>query len=332
MFTRVKILFAVAIISICTAVSLHADNTVTTTESGEFVAMVNGSGVSRNDFDLSLASAEKQFANIGNLPGEGPLNVKKEVLDRLIDIELMVQDAKKRGIAADDTKVNASLDTFKKQFNEENTFSSFLEQNSITEEIMTSQLRKQAMIQNLQNELVKEFTAKITISDTDIKSFYDANIEKFVQPEQVKASHILIKVDPAADEATVQKAKGELEVIQQKIKEGGDFAELARANSGCPSSAQGGDLGFFGKGQMVKPFEDAAFALKPGETSEIVTTQFGFHLIKMDEKKDAGTVPFEEVKERISQYLSQMQLDVAQQEYMKGLREKAEISTLITLD
>lgn len=334
MFTRIiKTLLGVAAVSLFSTASLYADSTVATTENGEFVAKVNGSGISRKDFDWSLASAEQQFAQIGNQPGaENQVNVKKEVLDRLIDIELMLQDAKKRGIAADDTQVNTSLDAFKKQFNEENTFSSFLETNSLTEEIMKSQLQKQLTIQSLQQELMKEFSAKTTTSDADAKKFYDANIEKFAQPEQVKASHILIKVDPAADEAAAQKARGELEVIQQKIKDGGDFAELARANSSCPSSAQGGDLGFFGKGQMVKPFEDAAFALKPGETSDIVKTQFGYHLIKMDEKKDAGTVPFEDVKERISQYLSQMELDVSQQGYIKGLRDNAKIVTLIKFD
>lgn len=331
MFTRIKTLLAVATISIFAAASLHADTTATT-ENGEFVAKVNGSGVSRKDFDWSLASAEKQFASIGNQPGMGQVNVKKEVLDRLIDFELMIQDAKKRGVVADDTKVGSSLDEFKKQFNEENTFSSFLEKNSLTEEIMKSQLRKQLTIQSLQKELVNEFSAKITTSGADAKTFYDANVDKFKRPEQVKASHILIKVDPAADEATAQKARGELEAIQQKIKEGGDFAELARTNSSCPSSAQGGDLGFFGKGQMVKPFEDATFALSPGETSDIVETQFGFHLIKMEEKTEAGTVPYEEVQERISQYLSQVQLDQAQQDYIKGLRGKAEITTLIKLD
>jgi peptidyl-prolyl cis-trans isomerase C len=333
MFTRIiRPLLAVAIISLFTTACVNAENADATSENGEFVAKVNGSGVSRKDFDWSLASAEKQFANIGNQPGADQVNVRKEVLDRMIDIELMLQDAKKRGVVADDTQVSSSLDAFKKQFNEENTFSSFLETNGLTEDIMKAQLRKQLTVQSLQQELVKEFSAKATTPNADIQAFYDTNIEKFAQPEQIKASHILIKVDSAADEAAAQKARGELEAIQQKIKEGGDFAELARTNSSCPSSAQGGDLGFFGKGQMVKPFEDAAFALKPGETSDIVQTQFGYHLIRMDEKKDAGTVPFEEVKERISQYLSQVQLDQAQQEYIKGLRDNAEITTLIKFD
>lgn len=333
MFTRlIKALLAVSTLSIFTAASLYADNIGATTENGEFVAKVNGTGISRNEFDWSFAAAEKQFASIGNQPGAGQVNVKKEVLDQLVDLELMIQDAKKRGVVADEIQVNTGLEAFKKQFDEQNTFSSFLEENSITEEIMKSQLRKQLTIQTLQKELVAEFTAKITTSDSETKAFYDANVERFKQPEQVRASHILIKVDSAGDEAAAQKARGDIEAIQQQLKDGGDFAELARANSGCPSSAQGGNLGFFGKGQMVKPFEEAAFSLKPGEISNIVETSFGYHLIRLEEKRDAGAVPFDEVEQRISDYLSQVKLDQLQQEYVKGLRDNAEITTLIKLD
>lgn len=334
MFTRIiKTLLGVAALFMLTAASLHADTTVTTTENGEFVAKVNGSAILRKEFDWSLVSAEKQFASIGNQPGAGQVNLKKEVLDRLVDIELMVQEAAKRGIVVEEKEITTNLDSFKGQFDDkENTFSAFLETNNLTEEEMKAQLRRQLVIQGFQKELVKELEAGSKTSDEDAKVFYEANIDKFNRPEQVRASHILISVDPAADDAGSQKARADLEAIRNKIKEGGDFAELARTSSSCPSSAQGGDLGFFGKGQMVQPFEEAAFALKPGETSEIVETQFGYHLIKMAEKKEAGTVPFEEVKVRISEYLSQSKLDAAQQEYIKGLRDKAEITTLIALD
>ena len=106
------------------------------------------------------------------------------------------------------------------------------------------------------------------------------------KPEQVKASHILVKVDAGADEAKKAEARKKIQEIQQKVKAGGDFEALATENSDCPSKAKGGDLGFFERGQMVKPFEEAAFALKPGEVSGIVETQFGYHIIKVQEKKD----------------------------------------------
>ena len=312
--------------------SLHADAGAEIKDA-EFAAKVNGVGISSKDFDRSVDAAEKQFAGIGKQPGmNSPVNVKKEVMNRLIDFELMLQDAKKRGIVVDEARVDSNLDSFKSQFTEENTFSSFLEQNGLTEEEMKEQFRRRETIQELQKVLMSELMAQITLSDEKTKAFYDKNIENFKRPEQVKASHILISVAQDADDAAKKEARGKIEEVQKKVQSGEDFAELARANSSCPSNAQGGDLGFFGKGQMVKPFEDATFALKPGETSDIVETQFGYHLIKMTEKKEAGTVPYEEVQERISQYLSQVELDQAQQDYIKGLRDKAEIATLVKLD
>ena len=328
------LLIVTAFISLGTT-SLHADAGAEIKDS-EFAAKVNGVGISSKNFNQALAAAEQQFARIGNQPGDtggnNSANVKKEVLNRLIDFELMLQDAKKRGIVVDETIITSNLDAFKKQFTEENPFSSFLEKNDITEEIMKEQLRKQHTIQKFQGELQKELTAEISVSDDAVKEFYDKNIDKFKKPEQVRASHILISVDPTADEAAAQKALEEIQVIHKQVKEGTDFSELARIKSSCPSSKQGGDLGFFGKGQMVKPFEDAAFALKPGEVSAPVETQFGYHLIKLEEKKEAGTMPLDEVKARISQYLTQVELDVALEEYIVSLRDKAQITKLIKLD
>jgi peptidyl-prolyl cis-trans isomerase C len=104
-------------------------------------------------------------------------------------------------------------------------------------------------------------------------------------PEQVHARHILVKVDPKADATQKAAARKKIEDIQKQLKNGEDFSELAKKASDCPSNAKGGDVGYFGRGQMVKPFEDAAFSLKPGEVSGIVETEFGLHLIKVMDKK-----------------------------------------------
>ena len=117
-------------------------------------------------------------------------------------------------------------------------------------------------------------------------------------PEQVRASHILIStkpIDPNADpnQAKAQ-AKDKAEELLKKVKDGADFAALAKENSDCPSNAQGGDLGLFPRGQMVKPFEDAAFALKVGEISDLVETQFGYHIIKVTEHQDPNQITFRE--------------------------------------
>ncbi len=154
--------------------------------------------------------------------------------------------------------------------------------------------------------LQKEVIEKFTVSEEDMKSYYETHEEEFKKPEMVKARHILVMVEKSASEEEKHKAKEKAEDILKKIKSGDDFVKLASEFSDDTlSKPNGGDLGFFARGRMVKPFEDAAFALKPGEISDIVETQFGYHIIKVDEKKGAEIEPFDTVKDRINQKLLQ---------------------------
>jgi peptidyl-prolyl cis-trans isomerase C len=137
-------------------------------------------------------------------------------------------------------------------------------------------------------------------------------------------------VDPKADSAKKEEARKKIESVQEKLKAGGDFAALAKELSDCPSKEKGGDLGYFGKGQMVKPFEDAALALKPGETSGIVETQFGYHIIKLVEIKTEGIMPYTEVKDQLTQYLKQEKVKAGLDSYLAGLEKMSKIEKLIT--
>jgi len=154
--------------------------------------------------------------------------------------------------------------------------------------------------------LKREVTQKISVPDSEVKQYYDAHQDEFKTPEMVKAKHILIRVAPGASEEDKKKAMGKAEDILKQIKGGAEFEKLAGEVSEDPGSkTKGGDLGFFAKGRMVKPFEDAAFALKPGELSGVVETQFGYHIIKVDETKEPSIEPFDKVKEKINQKLVQ---------------------------
>jgi peptidyl-prolyl cis-trans isomerase C len=159
----------------------------------------------------------------------------------------------------------------------------------------------------LANEYLKrEIAQKITVPDDELKSYYDSHKDEFKTQDMVKARHILVRVDNSASDDEKKKAKEKTELYLKKIKDGEDFAKLASDFSDDPGSkAKGGDLGFFPRGRMVKPFDDAAFSLKPGETSGIVETQFGFHIIKVEDRKDSSVESFDVVKERLKQKLSQ---------------------------
>ncbi len=163
-----------------------------------------------------------------------------------------------------------------------------------------------------------EVEALLASDPERVRATYDERVLEYDRPEQVRARHILIRLAEDADAETEAEARERMDAAVKRIEEGADFAEVAREASEGPSSEEGGDLGFFPRGRMVKPFEDVAFSLEPGATSEVVRTSHGLHLIRVEEKKAALVVPFEEVQDEIAR-------DLARRE--KGLelaRERAE--------
>ncbi len=145
----------------------------------------------------------------------------------------------------------------------------------------------------------KDYSSQVQITEDQLYDYYDDHRREYVQEEEVRARHILAKVPEGASEKVDQEAKKKMEGLLSRVKAGGDFAKLAQENSDCPSSSKGGDLGFFGRGQMAKPFEDAAFSLKVGEISDVIKTEFGYHIIKVEERKEAQTREFDQVTDEV---------------------------------
>ena len=152
--------------------------------------------------------------------------------------------------------------------------------------------------------LKKEIIDKIHATEEDMQLYYKAKQEEFKIPEMVKARHIFVKVEKTASDEEKKKAKDKAEEILKRVKSGEDFAQLASELSDDKGSkTKGGDLGFFPRGRMVPPFEQAAFSLKPGDISEIVETPFGFHIIKVEEKKESVLEPYDKVKDKVKEKL-----------------------------
>ena len=149
----------------------------------------------------------------------------------------------------------------------------------------------------------KDFKSQVKVSDDEIKEYYEENLDTFKEPKKVKARHILFRLKPNASKEDEEKVKKKAEEVLKLAREGKDFAELAKKYSEGPSKSSGGDLGYFSKGKMVKAFENAAFSLKKGEISDLVRTRFGYHIIKVEDIKEARTKPLEEVKEKIKDIL-----------------------------
>jgi len=291
------------------------------------VAVVNGSVITRDEFDREMSLVWRRFASTGQPVSNSQLSeMEKKVLENLIDRELLFQETQARGIKVEEGAINEQIKTLKKRFPDEEQFKSALVRMNLSEADVRSQIGKGLAIQTF---IGKEFEEKASVSGKEAKAYYDNHPESFKQPEQVHAKHILIKVAPEADESQKSAAHKKIEAIQEKLKKGEDFATLAREVSEGPSSVKGGDLGYFGRGQMVKPFQDAAFALAPGEVSGIVETRFGYHLIKVIEKKPETIIAYDEVKAELQEYLKGKKVETHLNTYIKELKGKAKVERFL---
>jgi peptidyl-prolyl cis-trans isomerase C len=289
------------------------------------VARINGTVITRGELSRAVKALMAQNPQSGTLSPELMKQAESSTLDNLIAAELLYQAGSKLTIKDLDKQVDDKFTQSKARFTSPAEFEKALKANDINEKELREYTRKDIIINSLVNT---EIAPAIKITDEDIKKFYTENVDRFKRPESVKASHILIGVDQKATPEEKQKARAKADEILKKLKSGGDFAALAKSDSTCPSKAQGGDLGFFSRGQMVPPFEKAAFAMKPGELSEVVETQFGYHIIKVTDKQAEETTKFEEVKDKIRDYLKGQKMQQAIAAHITTLRGKAKVEIL----
>jgi len=299
-----------------------------TTSPKEKVAVVNGTVITRGELDQELRVVMQRFGRAGKAIGGPQLSqLEPQALESLIGRELLFQEAKGAGISVKDEIVNAQLGKLKQRFPDEAAFKKAMAQMHLSEKDVRQQIRRGMTIQQW---IDGKFVKTISVPEKDVKDYYDANPKMFQRPEEVRASHILMKVDEKADEKTKLKARKELEEIQKKLLKGEDFAKLAKEHSQGPSAAKGGDLGFFRRGQMVPPFEKAAFALKKGKVSDIVVTRFGYHLIKVTDRKPGKTFSYPEVKEKLTEFLKERKVSKAIESHVKELKKRAKVERFLS--
>ena len=291
----------------------------------DVVARVNGEDVKKAEFEMAIKSIEDRARSA--VPAEQRDQVYRQVLDRLIGFHLLVQEAKARKVVAPPWEVDGQVEQIKKQFPTEDAFKQMLQARGVS----LDQLRNDTAQTIAVNVMLKnELEPKIVVAEADSKKFYDENKPRFRQDDAVHASHILIRTPENADAAAKAKAKTQADDLLAQIKKGGNFTDLAKAHSQDPgSAANGGDLGFFSKGQMVPAFEQAAFGLKPGETSGVVETPFGFHIIRVSEFKAGRDLTYAEVKAQIEDYLKQQLRDQKSQQFVDQLKAKGKIQIFI---
>ncbi len=298
------------------------------------VVTVNGQAITESQLSRRVDMAIKQAGpRLANLPPQYAEQVKKQarqqVLENLVIEQLLNEQVVALGVKITDEEILAEIAKNgakqQPQMSVEQFKAAVEGQGGNFEDVKKDFGRGMGYMKLLETK----YGDKATVNDEEAKQYYDSHLTDFAIPEQVRASHILAMTqpkDPNADPNQVKAAaKEKIEKLYKQVKEGGDFAAIAKENSDCPSAAEGGDLGLNPREAWVKPFSDAAFALKVGEVSNIVETQFGYHIIKVTDHKDASTTPFEEAKTRIVDGLSRQKRQTILREYIQSLKDKAKI-------
>ncbi|MGH2398224.1 MAG: peptidylprolyl isomerase [bacterium] len=252
-------------------------------------ATINGEVIYASDLAREVGAIARQYGiDLNSEQGRAQRSeISRIVLDQLIEQRLILQEARRRGALATDTQVDAALAEIQANFPSAAEFQFALDQRGLTLNDLRDRLRTNATVQNLQSKV-----SKATVSEEEIEKFYQANRKDFDQPEQVRVRHILVATE------------AEARFVLARLNRGEKFQDLAQTLSKDPGSReQSGDLGFIGRGQLVPEFERVAFTLQPGQVSDVVKTQFGYHIIQMIERKMAQPSRLEQVREQIRRQL-----------------------------
>ena len=284
---------------------------------------MNSEAVNKADFDFLVRNVE---LNNGPIPPDRRNEILRKILDDLVTYTMLKQEATARNIVVADAEIDQQLAVMKQEARTEAAFAKALADRKMTMERLRSDAKTQLAISKMMSAQVASATPA---TDADAKTFYEKNPDKFKRGESVRASHILIRVSEKAPEEEKQKARARIDAVLKRARSGEDFAVLAREHSQDGSAAQGGDLNYFVKGRMVQPFDQVAFSLKNNEISDVVTTEFGYHIIKVVDHKPAGPVPFDEVSDNIKQYLSEQKKQETAKSFIDSIKQKAKIEVLI---
>ena len=298
----------------------------------EVVAKGKGVSIKRSQLDDAMVSIKSTFAARGqDLPPDEMNRLEQQVLDRLIQVQILLQKANDQDKAAGKEVCQKRMDAFKTRAGSEEAFARQLKSVGTSPQELQSKMTDESTA-----EAVLERELNIKVSEQDVQKFYEDNPSKFEQPEMVRASHVLIGTrDPETNKDLPEDQKAakrkKAEDILKRARAGEDFSKLAKDNSDDPGSKDKGGEYQFARGQMVPEFETAAFSLKTNQISDIVTTTYGYHIIKLNEKIPAKKIELAKVAPDVKEYLKQQEMQKHQQDlqaYLEKLKKDAGVEIL----
>jgi peptidyl-prolyl cis-trans isomerase C len=256
--------------------------------------------------------------------------MRKEAMDMLIEQELIVQAAAASGIEVSAEEIDAAWADVSEPFDNKQQFLLRLDTEGYTEDSYRDHLQRMLAAKKYLDDIRIE---ALRVSDEELEQYYRDNEYRLTLPEEVRVRHILLSWKPLGKPDDRAALFEQIQAILDEARAGEDFAQLAAEYSDDSSRLHGGDVGFFRRGQMVPPFETAAFALQqPGDISDIVETNYGLHIIRLEERKPAYLVPLDEVRDKLRKYISEEKVARAEAEEKARLRADAEIEILIPLE
>jgi peptidyl-prolyl cis-trans isomerase SurA len=288
------------------------------------VAVVNQEIITLSEVEKSVGPFEEEIKTGDRLERKERIQwVFRKALERLIEEKLIDQEVKKAGIKVGSKDVEGALDDIKKQNAvTQEDFEKALAGQGMTLEAFKKQIERRLLRMKLLHWATKVESKN---GEQELRDFYQKNIDRYKKSESIRPSHILFIVPRDCTSQQVLEIRKKCQKVLEKIKGGEDFGEMALLYSEDVSSKERGDLGFFKRGELLPAFEKEALRLRVGEVSGIVRTDFGFHLIKLLDRKGGGPAPFEEVRERVQMDRYEAETQKALKEFISTLKEKAVI-------
>ena len=282
-------------------------------------AFVNGQEIGGEAVRFELDRLVRFYVSHGMTMEEVKKNLPKleeKALEQAVGAKLLLDQAAKLDVPVSAADVDAEVAKVVAQVGGEDNYRKALAAQGVTEEQFRKEIEKGAKV----NKLVEQACSSVAEpTDDEVAAFYAAHRDEYVAPEQVLCQHILVK---GSGDAALDKIKA---IRERIVEEGADFAEEAKKHSDCPSGAQGGSLGWFGRGMMVPEFDKAAFEMKKGEVSGVVATQFGYHIIYKADHRGGGQQTLVDVHDQVKDLLRHEARGRAMDAYVAELREKAKV-------